>query len=151
MWCLTLNNKPPQGLDWLITLLWLCVGFLIDWLIVGLGLGSDWLWEACSGLEWGRQSQWGERGALVVPVICLLFYPWMLLSSSSLGIATLCPCPGHLSGAPFSPLSVTMCLCSLMFTCVVAWSSICPVLARKVVSDIRSLAFSKHNKYCSCL
>lgn len=33
-----------------------------------------------------------------------------------------------------------------VFTCGVAWSSICPVLARRVFNNVRSVAFSTYNK-----
>lgn len=76
------------------------------------------------------------------PVIFLFFYRRIPLSSVMLGRA-LCPCPGHLSGARFLPRFSEY---VSTFTCGVAWSSVCLVLARKVFNNVRSLAFSRYNK-----
>lgn len=119
--------------------------WVFNWLInCGPGLRCDWLWVVSGGLELGCQSQQGERWALVAPVICFFFYQRMPLSSLMLGTATLCPCPGHLSRAPFLPsfsehVSV--------FTCGVAGSSVCPVLARRVLNNVSSVAFRRYHKW----
>lgn len=77
--------------------------WVFNWLInCGPRLRCDWLWVVSGGLESGCRSPQGERWALVAPVICSLFYPRIPLSLM-LGAATLCPCPGRLSGASFSP------------------------------------------------
>lgn len=61
----------------------------------------------------------------------------MLLSALLLGTNTLCPCPGHVSGASLSPpVSASMCLRSHVLTCAVAWSSARPVLASQVFGDV---------------
>lgn len=92
-----------------------------------------------SRLELGCQSPRGRelspRGSF--------FYPRIPLSLL-LGAATLCPCPrSPLQGSFFCLVSVHACLC---FACGVARSSVCPVPARRVFNNVRSVAFSRRNK-----
>lgn len=94
-------------------------------------------------MGWSRavKSPQGERRAHVV--ISSSFCPTIPLSSLMPGTATLCPCPGHLSGALFLPSFNAY---VSVFTCAVACSSVCPALARGVFNNVRSVAFGRYNK-----
>lgn len=117
--------------------------WVFNWLInCGPGLRCDWLWVVSSGLELGCQSPQGERWVHVAPVICLSFYPRIPLSSPMPSTATFCPCLGHFSGARFLP---SFSAYVSVFTCAVACSSVCPVLARVVFNNVRAVAFSRYN------
>lgn len=79
----------------------------------------------------------------MAPVICLSFYPRIPLSSLMPSTATFCPCLGHFSRALFVP---SFSAYVSVFTCAVACSSVCPVLARGVFNNVRAVAFSRYNK-----
>lgn len=105
-------------------------------------MGLDWdVIDLAVGWSWAVKSPQGERWAHVV--ICSSFYPTIPLSSLMPGTATLCPCPGQLSGALFLP---SFNVYVSVFTCAVACRSVCPVLARGVFNNVRSVAFSRCNK-----